>query len=228
MPIALSYSRLSDFTTCPYKFKSKYLDKTYPDESGNVAFEKGKIVHKQLEQYVLHKKNPKGEPPVLGIIAKNAKSMLDSLCSDPTTVFPELQIAVDMNWEECTWFAPAHVVKYRAIVDLLRFNGDTLYIIDYKTGKFADYSDSPTSQLRLTATIFFSLYPGINKIVSAYLYVEHKQTVQVVFLRDELEKMKSDFDAAYQMVQDEEDFAPTKHQYCMWCLVNDCPIKGNK
>ncbi len=225
--IALSFSRLSDYETCPLKFKAKYITKDYPDESNNPAFEKGNAIHKQLEDYINYKKSSEAAPPPMGSVATNLVPMIDRLhktCDG--NIFGEKQIAINQNWEKCDWFASPSVVKYRAIIDMLAFvNGRTLIVNDFKSGKVRDYEDGPTTQLKLTAAMMFSLYPNIEEIHTNYLFVEHKKTVSVPFKREQLEDLKAPFNKAYDKVQMEKEFSFKKNKYCNWCLYQDCPIK---
>ena len=227
MPIALSYSRLSDYEQCPLKFKQKYIDKSYPDDSDNPAFVKGNQIHKQLEDYVVWKGADDGAKPTLSTHTLKASQLVDSLhtaCNG--RIFPEKQIAVDHNWELCDWFDKPDVVKYRAIIDCLVFFGNTeILAIDWKSGKVREYEDSPTSQLRLTSTILFNLYPKVQTITTAYVFVEHTKTVKVKFERPELEALQKPFDKAYIQVQEETEWKPKKNQWCNWCKTPDCPIK---
>ena len=225
--IALSYSRLSTFEQCPYKFKSQYIDKDYPDDSNNPAFVKGSQIHGQLEDYIVWlNSDQSGEQPVLGSIAQNAKAMIDDLHkASEGNIFPEKQIAVDQNWNKCDWFDKPHVVKYRAIIDTLVFLGPILLIIDWKTGKFRAYEASDTSQLRLTAAILFNLYPKVEKIVTSYMFVEHQRTVKLEFTRDDIGELMAPFDHAHYVVNSEQDFDFKKNRFCNWCLSKTCPIR---
>jgi CRISPR/Cas system-associated exonuclease Cas4 (RecB family) len=227
--IALSFSRLSDYEQCPLKFKQKYIEKSYPDDSNNPAFAKGNAIHKQLEDYVVYlSSTDKDNKPSMTTVTQAVTPMIDKLYTASNgNIFPEKQIAVDQNWEACTWFDPPHVVKYRAIIDCLVFlNDEELLIIDWKSGKVREYEDGPTTQLKLTAVILFSLYPKIETITSSYMFVEHKKTVSVKFSRDQLEDMRAAFDDAHKTVNLATDFPHKKNRYCNWCLSTDCPIKG--
>lgn len=226
--IALSYSRLSDYEACPLKFKQKYIDKSYPDDSNNPAFAKGNAIHKMLEDYVIYlQSKDEAEKPNMSTITQAAVPIIENLfdiCNG--NVFPEKQIAVDQDWESCTWFDKPDIVKYRCIIDLMAFlSSEELLVIDWKSGKVRPYEDGETTQLKLTAVILFGLYPKIQKITSAYMFVEHKQTIKVSFTRDMLEDMRAPFDALHEKVNLATDFPFKKNRYCNWCLSTDCPVK---
>lgn len=226
-PIALSFSRLSDYDQCPLKFKLKYITKDYPDDSDNPAFVKGNEIHKQLENYINYLKG--GEKPSLNSHTKNVVPMLEKLyMASKGAMYPEKQIAVNHKYEKCDWFDKPEIVKWRLVIDCLVFLDDkTLFIGDFKSGKVREYEDGPTTQLKLTAVVLFNLYPNIENIISSYLFVEHKKTVKVSFTRDQLESMQEKFDEAYDRVNQDGDFLHKKNQYCNWCLATNeqCPIK---
>jgi len=226
--IALSFSRLSDYEACPLKFKLKYITKEFPDDSNNPAFVKGNIIHKQLEDYINYLKD-NGSKPSMNAHTTNAIPILEGMHKASNgNIFAEKQIATNQEWLKCDWFDKPHIVKYRAIIDCLVFlDKETLLIVDFKSGKVRDYEDGPTTQLKLTAAMLFSLYPKINKITSSYLFVEHKKTIKVEFSRDQLESIKSDFDNAHTIVNQDGDFEFKKNQYCNWCAATSgqCPVK---
>jgi len=220
MNIALSWSRVNDFRECPYKFKEKYLDKSYPSEDGNLAFAKGKEVHSQLEHYVKAKK--KGIEKPVGLIAGNGLPIVDAIMAQPGECFPELQLAVKADWSKVDWFGKD--IMYRAIVDLLQVNGDKALIVDYKTGKAAPYTDN-RGQLHLSAAFVFELYPKVETITSALLFLEHKQTNKYLFTREMHAANKAAWELEAIAINEETEFAPKKNKYCHFCLSTTCPLK---
>lgn len=228
--IALSYSRMSDYLQCPLKFKSKYIDKDYPDDSDNPAFVKGNAIHKQVENYIIWLgSTEKGSPPEMGQYTKDFTSLLHTLHSQSGgKLYPEKQLATNQSWEHTTWFAKPDVVKWRAIIDFMAFmSPNHLLLGDVKSGKVQPYQDGPLTQLRLSASMCFSLYPKIETITSAYFFVEHKVTDKAVFHRESLPEMVRDFDAIHEKINTDKEFAYQKNQYCKWCLVpaGKCPIR---
>ena len=229
--IALSFSRLSDYEQCPFKFKSKYIDKSYPDDSDNPAFIKGNKIHKQLEDYVSFLQSQdrdEDKRPIMGTYTEPVVPMIDKLWdASGGRMFPEKQIAVDQDWELCSWYDKPHQVKYRVIVDCLVFLSDReLLVIDWKSGKVRPYEDGPRTQLKLTALILFNLYPKVEKITCAYMFVEHKETVKAEFQVSEMESIREEFEAAHKEVNIASDFPYKKNRYCNWCLAPNCPIRA--
>jgi len=225
--IALSYSRLSDYRQCPLKFKSKYIDKDYPDESDNPSFVKGTAINKQLENYVKWLTGLIQDKPSLGVHANNMVGLIDKLhASCNGNIHSERQFALDHDWNPCDWFGPPKVVKYRLVVDFLGFESSKKLIVgDFKSGKVRPYEDYPESQLRLTACACFHLFPQVESISTVYWFVEHKKSIVVEFDRSNLEEMKDVFNKAYNDVQMEKEFNHKKNQYCNWCKHVSCPVK---
>lgn len=227
--IALSYSRLSDFETCPLKFESKYIIKDYPDDSDNPAFVKGNAIHKQVEDYINWMNSRNGEAPAMGQHTLDVVPMLEQIYkASGGQMHAEKQIAVDQDWVKCDWFAKPSNVKYRAIIDFMAFmSPEELLLGDIKSGKMREYEDGPTTQLRLTAAMCFNLFTRVKTITTAYFFVEHKKTVKVKFTRDQLADLMKPFDLRHKQVNEAKEFPFKKNKYCNWCDIpkGRCPVK---
>jgi CRISPR/Cas system-associated exonuclease Cas4 (RecB family) len=215
--LALSHSRLSDFEQCPRKFYLKYIEKSFPDESDNPNFVRGNNIHKQLENYLTWKTvgQTKMEPPKLSPESVNVVPIIDNLVAKMDVVMGEQQIATDFNWNKCGWFG-GDVVKYRCILDLVGLKSDMAAIVDYKTGKVRDYSGWG-GQLHLNSAVIMSIYPEVQKVNCAYLYVDHKVTKPITVTRAELPQLQGHFDSKHERVANETKFDPKINEFCKWC-----------
>ena len=221
--IALSWSRLSTYIQCPRKFQSQYINKDYPDEGDNPHFIRGNRIHKQLENYINSKLKGTALPSMTAE-AQRATPVIDKVLANYDTISAEMQLALDQEWRECSWFDPPHKVRYRCIIDFLAIRGDEALCIDFKTGKVRNYEDNH-GQLHLTAAMVMMLHPEINRIRCTYLFVDHKQSSSLDLTREELPEQLDYFNKYHGIVNKEEDWAPTKHAYCNWCLIkDDCPL----
>lgn len=218
--LPLSWSRISDFRQCPFKFHEKYIAKTYPDESNNPAFAKGNEVHKQLETYI--KQGTKRSEEKLGVIAKAGKPLADALFMDGGEVHAEMQLAVKEDWSPIDWFAKD--IMFRAIIDVLHIKDGVATIIDWKTGKEAKYTDN-RGQLHLSAAFVFELFPDVQTITSALAFLEHKKSHKYSFARETHAKNRVAWMIEYELINAEDEYAPKKNQYCHWCLSKTCPLK---
>ena len=223
--IALSHSRLSDFNLCPRKFFLKYIDKSFPDESNNPNFVRGNNIHKQLENYLTWKTVGQGnmEKPNLSPESHNVIPIVNKLVETMDVVMGEQQIATDHNWNKCGWFG-GEAVKYRYVLDVVALKADMAAIVDYKTGKVRDY-DGWGGQLHLNSTAIMSIYPEVNTVKCAYLYVDHKITKPVTVTRAELPQLQGHFDSEHEKVAKESEFKPKINQFCKWCPATkkQCP-----
>jgi len=221
--IALSWSRISNYRQCPRQFEAKYISKIWPDESNNPAFEKGNRIHKQLEEYILFKKG-KGAEPVVGREAKTAIPLINDYFEkyEADNIDAEMQLALDFDWNETSWYGPTDIVKFRGIIDMVILEGDTAIVIDWKSGKVRPYEDEK-GQLHLTASYIFELYPHVETIEIAYIFVEHKKRIKVDFKRSEHKANKASFDLEYAQINEDEEFAAKKNTYCFFCSIKeDC------
>lgn len=222
--IALSWSRLSDYMQCPKKFHLKYISKSFPKEDeNNIHFVKGREIHKQLEEYVIAK-NGQGTMP-LGFTpsVKGALPYVDKLYARFTNVYPEAQIACTPNWKPAEWFGGD--VGWRAIWDVVGLAPSECYVGDYKSGKVYPYG-STFGQLHLSAVIALNRFPDVPEVNSAYIYVEHRHIEPVKVTRADLPKVQAYFDAKFEEVQKEVEWAPRQNEFCKWCPATkaQCPM----
>lgn len=222
--IALSYSRLSTFEQCPAKFKAQYIDKTYPSEDDKPVFVRGKKIHSQCDKYIKHK--TKGlVKPAMSPEASNAIPIIDTVIGKYDIVRGEQKLALNTNFKKCDWFDKS--VIYRAILDMVAVKDKEALIIDFKTGKVRQYDNKPTGQLHLSSTFIFTIFPKIDIITTAYLFLDHKQTITKTFNRDSYEKSVKVFKDLFKEVNIEKEWLPKKNKYCHWCLVNDCKFNSS-
>lgn len=223
MPIALSWSRLSSYLECPYKFKSQYVTKDYPDDSNNPHFVRGKRIHKQMEDYIGFKKGHIPMPS-MSAEANRGKSMVDKLFENFDVIVPERQLATDMDWKKNDWFGKPTVVKYRCIIDTMAMRNREILSIDWKTGKVREY-DAAHGQLHLSSAMIMSVLPEIDTITNSYVFLDHKQSISIKIDRSDVQKEIDYFDKQYEIVNNDKEFKPTKHEYCGYCLIKDkCPL----
>jgi len=213
--IALSYSRLSTYQNCPRKFKLQFLDKAFPDDSNNPHFARGNRIHEQLEHYVMWKNAGQNfDKPPMAEEAKNAVPIIEKIFDNYTSVLPEQKLCIDKNWNKIGWFDKSAYL--RAILDLIAFKPRKALIGDYKTGKVREYNQYG-GQLHLNAAMLFAVEPEVEEIDVAYFFVDHKQTVNVRFTRDQYDEFRKHFVEQHEKVNAEKNWPPKINQYCKWC-----------
>jgi hypothetical protein len=173
----------------------------------------GTEVHKACEDYV-----GEGKP-----LAKNYQMfqpVLDALLDIPGTRHPEQKMALDKDGNAAEYNKGYWV---RGIVDLMIIDGDTAFIVDYKTGS-NKYPDP--KQLKLMALMAFARHPELMKIKAGLLFIVHNSFMTEEYSRDDIpalwEAFKGDLkrmEVSYE--SDVWNMNPTP--LCGWCPVNTCP-----
>lgn len=216
--IALSHSRLSTYNQCPRKFKLQFIDKVFTQDDKSEHLVRGDNVHKALETYVIKKISGQTNiPPSSLQEVETTRPLIDKIFEKFSFVSPEIQIAVDENFKKVDWFDKR--AYYRTIVDILAINDDRGFAGDYKTGKIRDYSGFG-GQLHLTGAVILSLYPAMELVSSAYIYVDHKKVHRHDFTRDELDNMITHFHSEHEKVNADHEFKPKVNEFCKWCPAN--------
>jgi len=206
-----SFSSLKQYLNCPKQYQEiRVLKRFYTKPTQQMTY--GNEVHKACEEYVA-----KDKP-----LAKNYqqfKPVLDTLMEIKGTRYPEQKMALDADGK-----ASAYGKGYwvRGIVDLMIVDGDTAFIVDYKTG--SNKYPEP-KQLKLMALMAFAHYPEINRIKAGLLFIVHNSFMTEEYHRDDIDKLWAAFnqdlnrmDASY--INDV--WMPNPTPLCGWCPVTTC------
>jgi hypothetical protein len=213
---AWSYSSIKTFDQCPKKYFHLKVVKDVKDTPGEAA-DYGTAVHEAAELFV---KDGTPIPKKFGYM----QPIVDSLVAIEGDKHTELKLGVrktPTGYAPCSFFAKD--VWWRGIVDLVIINGDTAYMVDYKTGKNAKYADP--KQLDLMAGALFVHYPDLKTIKSALAYVvsnEFIKKVHVAEQRDEYLNVFVDELGRLEHAQLSGVWNPKSSPLCGWCPVTEC------
>ena len=159
-----SYSSLKDYIGCAKRYQETKVLKNYVfQDTAQTIY--GKEVHKALEDYV--KSNT--------ALAKNYeryKKLVDDLIAIPGDKYCEYEMALTKEKTPCEFEDPNRWV--RGIADLVIVDGDTAFIVDYKTGS-NKYPDP--KQLKLMALMIFAHFPQVNHVKAGLLFLAHNQFI---------------------------------------------------
>jgi hypothetical protein len=128
----------------------------------------------------------------------------------------------------CDFFAKD--VWYRGIADLIILNNDKqeARVVDYKTGKSAQYAD--TKQLALMAACIFVHFPQIKTVKGGLLFVVAEDFIKADYDVATGLKVFSDLDdtlVSRETAYESMVFNPKKNFTCKaWCPVIICPHNG--
>lgn len=213
-----SYSGLKNFINCPRQYHEvKVLQKFKTPLTDAMRY--GTEVHQALENYVRN-----GIP-----LSKNYmrfKPMLDVLMATPGVKYVEHQMALTEDKKPCGFKDSNYWV--RGIADLLIVDGDTAFIVDYKTGK-AKYPDP--AQLKLMALMTFAHFPEVKTIKAALAFILYDVFVDEEYSREDIDKLWDKFLPDLQRLNTAhatDQFMPNPTPLCGWCPVNTCAYYSQK
>ena len=215
---AWSYSRLNSYEICPKKFWHSSVRKDVVEaESEDMRY--GKMVHKALELRV-GKKKPM--PLNLRYLEKYAATLANASGEKLT----EMQLAIDANFEPCSWFAKE--TWCRAILDLAIVKGSHAIVFDYKTGKISD----DFTQLRLAGILLMLHMPELQIVELSYLWTKDKKVTSYErqLTRDDIKAIVLEFIPRlkkYEKAHRTENFPARPGFLCRkYCAVTACPYHG--
>jgi len=173
LPQPWSYSSLSSFLQCPRRY---YLTRVTKEvkEPPTEATIWGQRVHTALE---LRIKEGRPLPPELAkyeAVAQELESWSDQWVT-------EEQFGLTENLEPTGFFDTD--VWCRGILDVYTVHGKRAFVADYKTGK----KRPELTQLKLFAAAIFAKYPRVDKVKTAFLWLNHGEKTIEDFDRADLE-----------------------------------------
>lgn len=213
-----SYSSLKDYTTCPKQYFHLKVAKDYVKKASKQMLY-GTEVHTALENYVRD-----GTP-----LAKNYEQFrapLDALLEIKGTRYPEHKMALHPSKTPCDFDDEKRWV--RGIVDLLIVDGESAYIVDYKTGN-NKYPDP--KQLKLMALMTYAHFPAVDKIKAGLLFITRNSFVQEEYARSDMSKLWAEFTPSLERLQlayENSIWPPTPSGLCGWCPINNCKFYREK
>ena len=179
----------------------------------------GKLVHKAAEDHI---KDGVPVPEKFSFLTP----VLDVLREIPGTKHCEYKMGLTQDLEACGFFDKD--VWFRGVADLVIINDNVAHIIDYKTGKSAQYAD--TKQLELMALCVFKHFPHVERVKAGLAFVVSEEFVKANYIKYEAS------DKWVIWIQ-ETDKLEAAHENNVWnakpnftckkfCPVKDCEHNG--
>lgn len=210
--VTWSYTRWSDYATCPALYKFKYLDKIPTPK--NAAMARGTKIHELAEAYV--RKQIGGLPKELARFA----AAFQKLRAKAETV-AEQEWGFTRAWEPTGYFAPD--VWLRAKCDAAVPLKSKVTVIDYKTGR--EYP-SHVQQTSLYALAAFQQYPQVARVQTQFWYLDDGHQVDEVFTKAELPVMREVWEERVTPMEADTEFTPTPGEACR--KYSGCPMGKSK
>lgn len=197
------FSKLDTYRTCPAKFKFQFIDKI-PTKS-SPAMERGSKIHDDAEAYL------RGWITALNEPLSNWQEEFDALRE--AECLPEQAWGFNRQWELLPdWFQPE--TWFRAKSDAHYIQGDTLIIIDFKTGK---YRVPSTEQIELYAICGSAVYPHIEKVTAEFWFVDADNTYSKQYTREHLIELRKKYANYVAPMYIDEVWKPAPSRECKWC-----------
>lgn len=212
---SVSYSTLKNFEACQYH---AYLDKVaLIGRVSGPAADRGTHIHELLEMYV------KGEFEEFDWSLVKSKGfhqrLVENFKADYLSglCYPEIKFGFTKDMQPTDF----ETAKIRGVIDQLNFldiKKTQALLYDYKTG--SDYAGAAhRDQLLLYVLVCFILYPDLQYIQSAPIYLDHRKPVfHNNYKREDLDILWPRYHERLMRVLDATNFVPNPNGFsCKWC-----------
>lgn len=178
-PFSWSYSSLTAFETCPWRWKLTKLTKEVVEPTTE-ALAEGRRVHKALEDAIT-KQAPLPE------YYRKYQSLIDRIRASKGRVEAERRIALTPQFTETSYFGKD--VWFRTAFDVRITLPDRTVILDWKTGNRKVDAD----QLKLSAAVEFKIRPQVTTVETGYAWLQNKKVDKDVFTSDQAPGIWAEF-----------------------------------
>lgn len=204
---AWSWSRFALYEQCPLAFKLKNIDKI--EEPPSDAMQRGRDVHKALEQYIICKADLPAE--VKHPFHRQLYAEMRAIPAENKVV--EQQWGFTSKWKPMGWFGKD--VWYRAVLDLGVMYDDLTYeAVDHKTGKKYGHNDD---QMELFALSVMCKYPPVTHVTTRLVYIDSGEQEFGEFPATDREALKAKWEAKVAPMFADTTFAPRPNDKCRFC-----------
>lgn len=211
-PKPWSFSALDTFKTCPRQYEAKYVTKSVQEEKSEQMIW-GERVHKAFE---LRQLDGTKLPDEL----EEHEAYMQKLEALPGIHNTEQKIALSRKLQPTNFFAED--VWFRGIIDYIKVDSATAYLVDYKTGKPHQKFD----QLMLFAIHTFILYPAVNRVSVRFYWTKTLSETRAVYNRDDMPGIWKKFIPdlkQYAEAFKTDTWQPRQSGLCNgWCPVTGC------
>jgi hypothetical protein len=213
-PIAWSYSSLNQYLTCGKQYHEVRVLKNFK-EAPSEQLLWGERVHKFMEQAL-------NEPTDgnTGDEFKAYRRVAERFAQTKGQLATEQQLAITNSFKPTAWFAPD--VWCRGVLDAIWIDGPIARVVDWKTGK-----RKPDSyQLKLFALLTFAHHPKVNRVNTAFVWLQTGKMDTAKFLRKDVPMLWQDILPNVRRLEyahNTQTWIPKPSGLCRgWCPVKTC------
>lgn len=219
-----SYSRYSDWRSCPLMAKCKHLDKSLPKEPPSDAMARGTNIHTMAEEFI------KGKlaklPEELKLFADEFKKLRALYKKKTSGMIVEDNWALTKDWTETQWddWVGCWV---RIKLDCAHYLAPTVMMVtDWKTGKPNQYKVTEyMEQLELYAVAALLLHDHLEEVHCRLAFTDtgdvypfEEDGGALVVKRKDLPKLRKSWDKRVDPMFKDEKFVPKPGKQCNWCF----------
>jgi CRISPR/Cas system-associated exonuclease Cas4 (RecB family) len=209
--VVFSYSKYSTWLNCPKKYEYLYIHKL--KEAASPILEHGNAIHKQMEEFL------KLEGMPLPEIAKHFEKEVTEIKSSKPDI--EAWWTLDAALKACGSWDKS--VAWRGRIDACYVKGNTLYIVDWKTGKVREKN---LEQLDVYAMMGFNLFPEVTTIIVELYYLEHGVKLTHEYARENKARLEQMWQARLRPFKEALEFPANPTALCGYCSFSKRHFDG--
>lgn len=224
-----SYSKLSVYEQCPFRYKLEYIDKIPQPDCDRTALIKGSKIHSILEKIEDFVYSPKGEYHDIVKNFMNSELGKDIL-SKPSIREHEIKLDENFLANDSLKRDETRFVGYIDRINLSKGSDAEVELIDYKTGKYKDPIYQDYAQLIYYGIYIFDKYKDIEKLKLRFVYVEHSLENTLMLERKTINIHLNKLKSKIQKIETDSVFKKCVTKLCDWCPYKDnhCNPKNSK
>lgn len=230
--LALSITKLKMFESCAFRYYLKFIKKVKVDKRdyNPIYFKKGQFAHKYIDSKIkgvdclfnsttLTDKDKEDIASQCDIILKDdfVKSLLSMKHES------EIPFQINFNLENSSIQVEkkySRKADFSGYVDFLGIDGDTLYVIDWKTGNIPTETNEIYEQVLLYAKAMLEIYGSFKKVVVGYVYIDHQEKLIKEVTPEIIDSLLADLMGRGLKIPrstQEKDFLPNTGKACERC-----------
>lgn len=204
-----SYTKISMYMECPRSKRYRYDERR--EVAPSAAAARGTRYHRAIEAYIIgdnatHETPGTAEFPELSFYG----DYLQRLRANGATA--EFAFALTRDWKVTTWDTDDAWILGKS--DIWVPSLPTAHVQDWKTGKIYD---SHEKQGEFYAMSHFSYVPEAREIKATFIYTDLRKTREWTYHRDQLESLRSRWQARIERMERDTECAPTPSFRCRSC-----------
>lgn len=219
-----SFSRYSDWKSCPLKAKLKHIDKL--KEPPNAAMERGAAIHTLAENYIKGSL-PVKVPPELAKFSEELKQLRKAYKSKTLPVIVEDNWAFTEDWTQTQWNDWVNC-WVRIKLDCAHYMDEgTMVVVDWKTGKSSPYKlVEYEEQMELYALAALLLHPHLEAVFVELAFTDEGKThpprdKPKKYTQADVVKLRATWSKRVKPMMSDTKFPPKANATCQWCWFGE-------